>query len=274
MNAGDPITLIQSENQVSRISIALAALCAVFQLPQLSADIIDPNTEIGGLSQLEHSGLWWTNFLNIPASENPLIDPTDQFMFQGQAGSIYYVPGLFGPPPTNRAVTVNAGSTIFLNLLNFIGEDVSSPANIAAGGLAPEFIEELFLEIDGVSVATTSDLLLHRQLADENNTFDLVIDSPENLYVDLGLDPTGTGDPNNPNNYPVTLDAVLDGYWVALEPFAPGSVRTIRFGGSTLPPDSFSQDNTLVIYTVPEPTSATICGSIFAVGMLRRRRPK
>jgi hypothetical protein len=232
-----------------------------------ACDQTDPRYQVPRLGR--------TTFLNIRAAQNPLIDPSSDFMFQGQVGSMYYVPGIFGPS-SNRSATVQAGSTLFLNLINFLGENISDPADLELGGLQPERIQDLFLEIDGVQAATMDQLLMHRQVADENNLYPLSINSPDNLYIDFGLDPTGTGDPLNPDNYPVVLPSVLDGYWVALEPFAPGSTHVIHWGGSTIPGErplgDSIQDNTLTIRTIPEPSAfALIIGFSYA-GLLIRRR--
>lgn len=72
--------------------------------------------------------------------------------------------------------------------------------------MPPGTVQDLFLEIDGQPIGTTTDWLAHQQTTDPNDSFGLVINSPHNLPLDFGYDPTlGTGDPFDPARYPTTI---------------------------------------------------------------------
>jgi hypothetical protein len=225
--------------------------------------VLPPTELVNGVSQLEHSRRWWETFINIAVEDSPFFDETGEEALRGLVGSLWYLPGSF-ESTSNRAVTLPAGTTIFASLVNFLGENVSEDPNatlaqlLARGGLPPAVMDELIFEIDGQPVLTRDQLDLHRQTSDPNNPVSITVTSPQNLYVGLDLDPTrGAGDPNNPASYPVSIPAVVDGYWVAIQPFAPGSVHTIRLGGASMGRGAgdFDSVGTFTVTTVPEPST-------------------
>jgi hypothetical protein len=244
--------------------------------------VIPPTEPINGVSQLEHSRRWWETFVNIPVEDSPFFDETGEEALRGLVGSLWYLPGSF-ESTSNRAVTLPAGTTIFASLVNFLGENVSEDPSatlaqlLARGGLPPAVMDELIFEVDGQAVLTRDQLLLHRQTSDPNNPVSITVTSPQNLYVGLDLDPTrGAGDPNSPASYPVSIPAVVDGYWVAIQPFAPGSVHTIRLGGASMgrPAGDFDSVGTFTVTTVPEPSTIALLGMCVMIlaGVRRWRR--
>jgi hypothetical protein len=269
----------------------LASLAALLVPGSARAGVISPGDPIAGQSQLTHAHLWLQTMFNIPAANNPILDATGADAFRGQVGSVLYLAGSFGGA-TNRTITVDPGTTLFFPLVNTFADNTapigSPPTNLTAQewlaivGIPPATVQDLFLEINGQSAGTTPLLLNHRQTTDPNNPFTNVIQSPQNLIVDFGFDPTlGTGDPFDPASYPALINpTVVDGYWVGLSQLPLGT-HTIRFGGTVenAALGLFSQDNTFTIHVTPEPTSLLLWGtgmSILGAGLFagyRRRRP-
>jgi len=267
------------QGYLSNLRALAAAACAAALLvgaggvTPVHAEIISPTATIAGLSQLQHAHLWWQTMLNIPAATNPILDTTGANAHLGQQpGNVLYLGGGFDPT-TNRSASVPPGTTLFLPLINAFWDNTNligqPPFNMTPQEMLDitdaEFdnVVSLFLEIDGQPVSM-SQLLLHRQTTDPNAPHTTVIQAFPNLVVDIGYDPTlGTADPFDPASYPTSIfPFVVDGYWVGLSPFAPGSTHTIRFGAVL--PGGFSQDNTFVITTTPEPASWLVWGAVMS----------
>ncbi|MCS6976271.1 MAG: PEP-CTERM sorting domain-containing protein [Gemmatales bacterium] len=251
-------------------------------VPQIAlANIIPPSTPIAGQTQLDHAHQWWQLMLNIPAVNNPIVDTTGAQAFRGQVGNVLYLAGSFGPS-SNRTITISPGTTLFFPLVNSFDDNTFYDPDLTAQQLLdnihPIVAENLFVELNGVPLGSTSELAAHYQHTDPNNPFTNVVQSPDNLYVDFGIDPTeGTG------IYPALINPfVVSGFWVGLEPLGPG-IHTLRFGGTVLFPPydpeyyRFSQDNTYRIIVTPEPTTWALFGlglvGICAGRRVLRRRP-
>ncbi|HEX5244703.1 MAG TPA: hypothetical protein VFW23_15675, partial [Tepidisphaeraceae bacterium] len=122
--------------------------------------------------------------------------------------------------------------------------------------------ESHYLQIDGVS---QPNMYAYRQTSDPSAPFSYTTTSRDNFIDEIvGSDTTlGTG------VFPSTVSPVVeDGYWAALEPFAPGSTHVLRygFGGG-----GYGADMTYVITTTPEPTTACICAVVLLMITLQRR---
>jgi len=268
--------------------VAIAVLLFAFAgVSRARAEIISPTAQIAGQSQLSHALQWWQTMVNFSLANNPITDPTGANAYLGQQpGQVLYLAGSFGAV-TNRSTSVPPGTTLFFPLVNTFADNTAligdPPTNYDPQQLldlvSPGFDNpvSLFLEIDGQLVLNTAQAQLHRQTSDPNDPPSVVVQSVANLYLDLGLDPTlGMADPFDPGSYPSTIfPFMVEGYWVGLGPFAPGSTHTIRYGAVLQ--NGFTQDNTFVITTTPEPASWLVwAGAMSLVGLVayRRRRRK
>lgn len=113
----------------------------------------------------------------------------------------------------------------------------------------------LFVELNGVPLERTATCIAHQQSTDFNNPFTNVVQSPANLYVDFGIDPTlGTGEPLDAASHRASITPfVVNGFWVGLGSAA-ARVPRLRFGGTREFPgfgDVFSQDNCFTILVAP-----------------------
>ncbi len=256
--------------------VTLAALACQPLVTEARAEVLPPDALIDGRSQLDWAEQWWVHLFGIPAAVNPILDPTGEQAFRGDAGPVFFLYGAFTSDPITRTIDVQAGKTLFLPLLNSYFDNVApfgdpqssfTPEEMLAlisPGLEPGAVS-LFATIDGVDVLNLVD---HRQTTDPNNPISYTLFSPENLQADFGLDPTnGTG------IYPATISpAVQDGYYLALKPFEVGTTRVLRFGGTSASGSSI--DITYVLTTVPEPSSIVMLsiGALALAGVGWRRR--
>jgi hypothetical protein len=242
----------------------------------LHADLIAPGVPIAGQSQFHHAHAWWETMVNLPGPVNPIFDATGAHTLRAQVGSVLYLPGSFGPS-SNRSITVNPGTTIFLPLVNTLGDNVAPigdpPFTFTAHelfdiyGLPPAGVVNLFLEVDGQPVGNTATLLNHRQTTDPNNPATIVYRTLDNLYTDpFGFDPTfGTG------VYPaLVFPSIVDGYWVGLNPFTTVGPHTIHFGATVNHPffGTIIQDNFFTITVAPEPGSVLVWGLVASLGVI------
>jgi hypothetical protein len=253
------------------ICIALAHLV---EPNTATADVLPPGALIGGQSQLHWAEAWfdWAN--DFPASTNPVLDVDGSQGYQGDIGPLFYLAGTVTGDPVIRNISVPADKVLFFPVLNLsidnsnlFGEPpFTDTPQMMFDGLAkimdPSAVD-LFASIDGVPIPN---VFVHQQISDPSAPFSYTVTTPDNLVTFFGYDPTfGTG------VYPATVFPVMqNSYYLALEPFSPGSVHEIRFGG-TINAFGFSQDNTYRITTIPEPASGMLTIGIVALVWLKRR---
>jgi hypothetical protein len=190
------------------------------------------------------SAQWWQWALSIPVDNNPLADPTGENCMVGQRGSNWFLAGVFGGSSATRACTVPAGVNLFFPVANFVGFDTpnacgqdSTPLSSSFyRGLAADFVEgltEVSASLDGVPIDTIQRV--------QSKVFWLAL--PEaNLFAEFcapfgGL-PAGLYSP-----------AVDDGYYVRLNPLAPGPHRLILHAVN--PSAGFTLDVTYNLTGVP-----------------------
>ncbi len=284
----------------ARVACSALTIAAFFTVGPLAlvtrADVVDPSETIDGRTQLRQAELWWQTMFNLPEASNPILDATGDDALRAQVGSVLYLAGSF-ETSSERSITIEPGTTLFFPLLNFYLDNTgeidptatrppfsvpytdSVPDLLDLIAMPPSQVQSLFLEVDGVSVRSITELLGYRQVTDPNAPFTNVLSSPDNLSLYFKLDPTfGIGNPFDAASYPASIfPAVLDGYWVGLTPLAPGD-HTIRFGGSanvglTPPFLQILQNNLVHVRVIPEPRSLLLLGLGFvATGLLRSRR--
>jgi len=165
----------------------------------------------GVLGPAPLSALWWQWVLSIPASVNPLIDQTGANCGQNQgvfSERVFFLSGTFNGFDA-RTCTIPAGKILFFPVLNaFWTCDFPAPApcNYTVGQsraiVASQTDQPLVLEttVDGVAIKNLG------KNRTKSPVFSLDL-APDNL---LGF-PPGTYEP-----------AVADGYYVLVNPLAPG----------------------------------------------------
>ena len=239
-------------------------LAALAVAPALANQTIDPTQPVAGTSQLDLSQQWWQWALSIPAASNPLLDNTGAFAQTNNDGPVFFVAGNAGGSST-RSFTAPTGKPIFFPLVNAF--DIEVPTDGCNFQCASGFIPgvggatNLHATLDG------QDLLTFPSFRQASTAF-FTVNLPASLRDAFGF----------PLQYAGALDAIADGYWVALNGLSPGQ-HTLVFGGTIpeLAPGAspFTVQIGASIAAVPEPeTYALLLTGLGLVGWVARRKSK
>lgn len=253
-------------------SLVRVLVLSAVALPSAAAGLA-PDQPVNGFSQADLSARWWQWMTSYPTASNPVTDTTGAFAGLGADQGpvahpgVFFLAGNFSGSET-RAVTVGSDQFLFLPLVNTVsliplfGDDEAAVRADAGATLGT--VTGLSATLDGVDIAlpaSAPDLLAYRQTS---ALFPLTI-AAGTLYADLGV-PAGT------------YDSVADGYWLALEPLAPGRY-TLRFtADASGTPPTYPQFSLVQTYditvTAPVPEPGTwvlmLCG-LAGVGWVARR---
>jgi hypothetical protein len=217
-------------------------LVASFVLPAALASaeddlplVLPPHSIVAGKTLGEWSAIWWKWAYAIPATDNPLIDPTGDKAKFGDVGPVFFLAGWFGMPPgpVTRSVTIPAKKFVFFPIENAVDDNIGNgcvtPTTTPCAGrltvdglfaqLAGFFnVTALHASIDGIAVGQ---LFAHREKAPP---FAYTYQPTDNLAQAVlgygGADASGT-----------IFPAVADGYYLMLRPLSSGP-HTINFGGT------------------------------------------
>jgi hypothetical protein len=198
----------------------------------------------------ELSAVWWQWIYSFPAAMNPNLatGPVDCSFGQSshsRPGLVWFLAGSFGGP-ANRSCTVPSGISLFFPLLNIEYDNVGccTPTTPPFTYSIQEMKQlaaasqdnplELHASVDGVAVPA------YRA---QSQAFTYAFPPTGNVLQFLGLTAPGA-------NWPSTsvFPAVSDGYWVKLDPLAPGP-HVIKFGG--ISNNGFTVDITYHITVTP-----------------------
>jgi hypothetical protein len=241
------------------IAIILILLCTS---GVTHAAAVPAGSVVEGQTIAEWTAEWWKWAISIPVSSNPLLDTGGIFSGLGDVGGpVFFLAGSFSSGVTTRAFSVPSGKYILFPIINAFlsGEEEGTPDQMRArldAYVASIDPDSLQARVDGVDLPNLSS---HRETSPD---FEFTLPD-DNVF--------GVPDPTYG-------PSVSDGYWIMLEPLAPGD-HTIQFGGSSsgVPGDLAFEDafSLTVIYApVPEPGSFAL--SIIAIGglafQLARRR--
>jgi hypothetical protein len=199
--------------------IALILLVIIATSPHASADRVNPgvssiNSRPYGFSYAEWSMKWWQWLVQIPSKMNPINDKTGANCAQGQSGPVWFTAGS-NQGPAVRDCTVPMGKAIAFFPLTFecsYAEDStltteaqlrSCAANGIQGGL-PQ------VSVDGVNFRSVDMYRVQSPLF--NLTF-----PTDNIF----------GAHSGPTQ------AVSDGWFIILQPLAPG-IHTVHASGAVL----------------------------------------
>jgi len=195
-------------------AIALFAAVGIAQ-----AGVVDPTQPVAGSNQLELAEQWVQWAFSTDAASNPLLDTTGAAAHVNNNGPVFFVAGNTTGGESKRTFTVPAGKPIFFPVVNAF--DLEVPTDGCDVQCAFSFIPgvggatDLYAKLDGQDLVTT--FPSYRQ----TSTAFFTVDLSASLSNALGFPPRYVG----------LLDAITDGYWVAVEGLTPGP-HTLEFGGT------------------------------------------
>jgi hypothetical protein len=234
----------------------LAGAIALFAAAGMTqAGVVDPTQSVAGSTQLELAEQWVQWALSTDAASNPLLDTTGAYAHVNNNGPVFFVAGNTGGSSA-RTFTVPAGKPIFFPIVNAF--DLEVPADNCDLQCAFAFIPYVGGATDLYATLDGQDLLTFPSYRQTSTAFFTV-----NLSASLSLALLNAGPP-----YVGILDAITDGYWVAVEGLTPGP-HTLEFGGK-FPDINFALDVTDTV-NVPEPGTLGLL-LLGAVAAYARRR--
>jgi hypothetical protein len=175
--------------------------------------VYPPSSVPYGKTYGEWSAEWWKWVFAIPASRNPLTDPTGEHAGEGQSGPVWFLVGTNNWPFAERTCSVPAGKAVLFPIVNFIGVIPVEGATLAQLRSVSQYW------MDHVTVLEASlDGRAFHGLANyrfQSGPFEYTMPLPPDALAP---------------EYAGTHQAWADGYWIMLEPLAPGQ-HTIQFRG-------------------------------------------
>ena len=252
---------LQAGKSTRNFARNLAGAIALFGAVGIAqAGVVDPTKSVAGSTQLELAEQWVQWALSIDAVSNPLLDTTGASAHVNNNGPVFFVAGNAAGGSSARTFTVPAGKPIFFPVVNAF--DLEVPTDGCDVQCAFTFIPGvggatgLYATLDG------QDLLTFPSYRQTSTAF-FTVDFPASLRDAFGF----------PSQYVGLLDAITDGYWVAVEGLTPGP-HTLEFGG-TIPELApgylpFTLDVTDTV-NVPEPGTLGLL-LLGAVAAYARRR--
>jgi len=226
--------------------------------------VVNPTQHVAGKSQLELSQEWWQWALSIPAPSNPLFDATGALAHTNNNGPVFFVAGNTGGSSV-RNFTVPVGKPVFFPLVNSF--DLEVPTDGCDVQCALGFIPGVTGATNLHATLDGNDLLTFPSFRQTSTAF-FTVNLPASLRDAFGF----------PTQYVGALDAVSDGYWVALAGLTPGQ-HTLVFGGTIpeLAPGAapFALEVTATINAVPElDTYALMLAGLGLVSFAAHRRKR
>jgi len=187
---------------------------------------------------------WWQWALSIPTSVNPLQDMTGGDCMVGQRDVVWFLAGTFlSSMPASRNCSVPGNATLFFSIANFVNINTPNICGQDGSFSVAELRMVAKMNIDGLNIMSVTvdgkDVKSQVQRI-RSEVFEVAL-PPDNLFTA----------PCKPLPVPAGIysPAVDDGYYLLLQPLAPGSIHTIHFtvvaGGAVV------QDITYNVTVVP-----------------------
>ena len=250
----------------SRSAASMLAVLLAISAPPVSADVLTSADVLArtGRTIDAWAAAWWQWAFAHPEVGG---DTTGAFGPEGDVGGpVFFAEGSSGGT-VDLAYRAPAGQFVLLPLATYVWTLFDPCADGAcAADIVNAFVDGTtgaFATIDGVPV---SGLAMHIVRADGS--------APLLFQVDAGPIDPGSG-------YGGILDAVEAGYWLMLDPLAPG-VHLLSFGATVplIDPDtgvllgeSLSLQTRLTLTVVPEPgVVLLLAGGLAALATIRRSR--
>lgn len=249
--------------------------------PASATTVLAPGSIVAGKSVADWTADWWTWALQAPAAQSPLADTSGAFAGVNNGGPVFFIAGSFGSAPMTRAFNVPEGRPVLVPMINFFDTEPSildngaalgdrqNAANVVVGNwLSAVIADSLFASIDGTAVTNLA------QYLEVTGLFSMGPTEAGSVIESFGVSAGDVLDPTKSS-----------GYWLMIDGLTPGS-HTLHLGGSSnaftpdancctnAPVPAFSQDNTIIITVVPEPSSALLLlvGLTGVLGWLSARR--
>lgn len=196
-----------------------------------NSGVIPPQAIVQGNTYGEWSAAFWQWLFSIPVDQNPAFDVTGVNALVGQAGTVWFLPGVFNVSGSAaREITIPAGISLFVTIINLECSTVEAPPFFGATdaeltACATGFsITDMAAELDGRSIDFTS---ANYQATSPPFDFEL----PENNILGVSAD---------------FGRAVSNGYYLMLAPLPVGD-HTLHFTG-TYPDFPFTLDISYLIH--------------------------
>ncbi len=196
----------------------------------LASKVVRPDAVYADKTYADWAAAWWQWALSIPATAHPLLDTAP--CGTGQSGPVFFLGGSFGDATVVRDCTVPSGKALFFPILNtlfspIIGDPPTINGLRAASAGVMDSATDLQVDLDGKSLKSLA------PFREQSPAFDFTLPD-DNLFGAAA----GT--------YSLAVD---DGFYVMIEPLAPGA-RTLHFGG-TLDCCAFTLDITYNLTVTP-----------------------
>jgi hypothetical protein len=206
----------------SLLLVALVAGCGGLEKggkPVIStpnAGVFAPGSIPYGKTYGEWSALWWQWVLSIPERENPLTHADKAPV--GDGGPVVFLAGMLGGV-AERSCPLPAGKALLFSVLSnaYVGnlDSDTEPVMRAWCKDATDHITNLWASVDGVPLHGLQGFRFQSP-----DMFLIAFDPVDPLFGPL--------DPRPPYP-PLTYPTFVEGYWVMLEPLAPGE-HTLSWG--------------------------------------------
>jgi len=189
------------------IGCLICAFLCVTAMPATALEPMKPSppsAKVAGKSASEWSAAWWQWAFAQPEGMRAYDDPTGAICGKSQKGKVWFLAGTSGSAVANRRCTVPKGKYLFfpvINMVNFSPRDAHlACASVQAGAAANnDHLEYAIVKLDGVVVPDVA-----RFRARTEQCFDAFARAP---YI---------------SDSSAYAPAASDGYWLMIEPPAPG----------------------------------------------------
>jgi hypothetical protein len=193
----------------------------------------NPAFAAGSAAAKKLSFEWWQWVTSIPASENPMLDPTGEKCMVGQHGDIWFLAGSWIGSGITRTCAIPANVKLFFPVLNYIGADTPGQCGQGPSRTTASWRAEADVNMDAATnlSATLDGRSAGKITRVQSKVFALSVPE-DNAFVAAGFF-CPPGDPLVAGNYSPAVD---DGYYVQLNPLSVGQhtlVIQAGFGGGT-----------------------------------------